>query len=408
MHPHRASAIAPFPSLSTPAQASPARAGGGVRWRPLLLLGAGVLALAGCSKPVPPAEDIRPVRTLTVAPAQTTAVAEFAGEVRPRVESRVGFQVGGRVTGRAVEVGQSVRAGQLLATLDPADLKLSATASGAQLTGAQADRDQQRADYRRAEDLHRQGFISAAELERRKSALDAAEARYLQAVAQSSVSVNQAGYATLVAPVGGVVTAVEAEVGQVVASGQAVVRIAQTGEKEVAISIPENRLAALRQIAQVRVTLWAGGEMTGRVREIAPIADPATRTYPARIALLNAPPQVALGMSATVVFEAPLPTPVLTLPLQALLREGNATYAWLLDRASMTVKKTPITVATVAGNDLVIASGVKPGDVVVTAGVHLLKEGQKVKLLNEPVAGQPAAPTPGLKHDSKSTPPAKG
>lgn len=363
------------------------------------------MLLAACSKPVAVSEDIRPVRVQTVAAARTTAVAELAGEVRPRIEARVGFQVGGRITSRAVEVGQTVRSGQTLATIDAADFKLSAAAAEAQLTAARVDRDQQRSDFKRFDELRQQGFIGSADLERRRAALDAAEARYLQAVAQSSVSGNQARYAVLSAPNNGVVTAIDAEIGQVVSPGQSVVRIAQSGEKEVAVAIPESRLAALRQIAQVRVTLWAGGdELQGRVREIAPLADPATRTFPARITLLNAPPSVALGMTATVTFEAPLPAPVLVLPLQALLREGGATYVWQLDRHTMTVKRARIEVATVAGNDVVVASGVVPGDTIVTAGVHLLKEGQKVKLLDEPDAAPPAAPTPMPKPDVKPDP----
>src|SRR5882672_10311452 len=307
---------------------------------------------AGCSKPVPVAEDIRPVRAMTVAPARATTIAELSGEVRPRIESKLGFQVGGRITSRRVEVGQRVAVGDVLATLDAVDYKLSAAASSAQLLSAQVDRDQQRTDYRRFEDLYRQGFISAADLERRKSQLDAAEAKYTQSAAQANVSGNQETYATLTAAQPGVVTGVDAEVGQVVAAGQSVIRIAQTSEKEVAIAIPENRLEALRQIRDVRVSLWAGGgELQGRVREIAPIADPATRTYPARITLLSAPASVALGMTATVTFEAPLPLPIVALPMQALLREDNATYVWLLDSTNMTVRRSAIEVATVSGND---------------------------------------------------------
>ncbi len=339
--------------------------------------------VAACSKPVPVAEDIRPVRVMQVAAAQTSSAAELPGEVRPRVESRVGFQVSGRIAGRAVGVGQFVKRGQRLATIDGADYQLAAAASRAQVTTAQVDRDQQRADFRRFEDLHRRGFISGADLERRKSQLDSAEARHAQADAQSDVSGNQAGYAVLRAPGDGVVTAIDAEVGQVVAAGQSVVRIAMTGDKEVVVAIPESRLDALRRITDVRVRLWANAaELRGRVREIAPLADAATRTFPARIALIDAPAEVALGMSATVIFEAPLPAPVIALPLQALLKEGETTYVWQLDRDAMTVRRSPISVANIAGNDVVVGSGVAPGDTIVTAGVHLLREGQKVKLLD--------------------------
>lgn len=350
--------------------------------------------LLACSKPTPPSEDIRPVRVMTVQPAQTSVVAELSGEVRPRVESRVGFQVGGRIVTRPVEVGQAVAAGEVLATLDASDLKLGATAASAALQAARVDRDQQRADYLRFEDLRRQGFISAADLERRKAALDAAESRFEQAAAQAGVSGNQASYALLRAPSAGVVTAIDAEAGQVVTAGQSVVRLARADDKEVTVAIPENRLALLRQIPQVSVALWALGPaagvaapapLRGRVREIAPLADPATRTFPARITLIDPPPSVALGMSATVRFEAPLPRPILAVPMQALLREGDATFVWKFDRAAGAVARQRVQVATVSGNDIVLAEGVTPGDMLVTAGVHLLKDGQKVRVLDQPI-----------------------
>ena len=373
-------------------------------------LAAVMLALltAGCARPAPETDEVRPVRVMQIAPASTSAVAEFSGEVRPRIESRVGFQVAGRIVERKVEVGQRVAEGQVLAALDASDYQLGAEAARAQLAAAQVDRDQNRADFRRFQDLHRQGFISGAELDRRRALLDAAEARYTAAAAQSSVSGNQVAYAVLKALEDGVITSVDAEVGQVVAAGQSVVRIAQTGEKEVAIAIPENRLLALRAIRDVRVTLWAGGaELQGRVREIAPAADPATRTYPTRITLLAPPPAVALGMTATVRFEAPLAQPVIALPLQALLREAGTTYVWKLDRDAGTVARSAVEIATVAGNDVVVAAGVQPGDTIVTAGVHLLKQGQKVRVLDEPATTAGTAPVPMPKPDRALAKPAR-
>ena len=352
-----------------------------------------VLGLAACSPPPPTGEDVRPVRAVTVSPVVASAAAELAGEVRPRIETKVGFQVGGRIARRLVEVGQTVQAGQTLATLDPSDYQLGLAAARAQVAAAQVDRDQQRIDYKRFEELSRQGFISGADLERRKASRDAAEARYAQAVAQADVSGNQAGYSTLRAPAAGVVTGLDAEAGQVVTAGQSVVRIARTEEKEVLVGIPEGQLEALRRIGDVRVRLWSSNrELHGKVREIAPMADPSTRTYPARITVLDAPRSVGLGMSATVTFVAPLATSVITLPLQSLFKDGDATFVWLLDRNDMTVKRSPIKLANVSGNDVVIASGVAPGDTVVTAGVHLLKPGQKVKVLDG--AGAPASAGP--------------
>jgi RND family efflux transporter MFP subunit len=355
----------------------------------LLLLGTAV-TLTACSPPPPSGEDVRPVRAMTVAPLAASSAAELAGEVRPRIETKMGFQVAGRIARRLVDVGQTVRAGQTLATLDPADYQLGLAAARAQVAAAQVDRDQQRLDYKRFEELAKQGFISGADLERRKAGLDAAEARYAQAAAQADVSGNQAAYSTLRASLAGVVTGLDAEAGQVVSAGQSVVRIARTDEKEVAVAIPEGQLELLRRISDVRVRLWAGDrELRGKVREIAPVADPATRTYPARVTLVDAPASVALGMSANVTFAAPVAASVIAVPLQALYKDGDATYVWLVDRNAMTVRRSAVTLVNVSGNDVVVASGVAPGDTVVTAGVHLLKPGQKVKLLDAP-AGQPA------------------
>ncbi|MGB2817015.1 MAG: efflux RND transporter periplasmic adaptor subunit [Burkholderiaceae bacterium] len=352
---------------------------------------AALAALTACSEQRVATEEVRPVRTLTVSPRSTSGVAEFAGEVRPRIETRAGFQVAGRITQRLVEVGQAVKQGQTLATVDPQDYRLAAEASEAARTSARVDRDQQRADYKRFEDLQAKGFISQAELDRRKAGLDAAEARYAQTVANARVSGNQTAYAVLRAPHDAVVTAIDAEVGQVVSAGQSVVRLAQTGEKEVIIGIPEQQLALLKDATDISVRLWAGGApIKGKVREVSPLADSATRTFPARITLVDPPPTVALGMTGTVAFAVPLPQPVITLPLQALVVEGGATHAWRFDPGSNSVHRTRVRVGNVAGNEVVVAEGLKAGDMIVTAGAHQLKDGQKVKLLSDSAA--PAAP----------------
>jgi len=359
------------------------------------LLVAAPLALSGCGKAPQAVQDIRPVRAITLTAAPVNGEIELPGEIRPRIESRVGFQVPGRISTRRVEVGQQVAAGAVLATLDPADFKLSAAAAAEQLTAAQVDRDQQRADLRRFEDLHRQGFISGAELERRRAQLDAAEARLRQAQAQADVSGNQAAHTVLRAPARGVISGVDAEVGQVVSAGQSVVQLALDGAKEVAIAIPEARLEALRRIAEVGVTVWASeAQLRGRVREIAPMADAATRTYAARITLLDPPPGIALGMTATVRFAVPSAGPALAVPLSALLREGEATYVWKVDRQAMTVERAPVQVAGVAGNDVLLGGGVQAGETIVTAGVHLLQPGQKVRLLDAGAIAPPESRRP--------------
>jgi len=340
------------------------------------------LALAACSPVRDPTPDIRPVQVEKLSLEDSTEPAELSGEVRPRIETRAGFQIAGRIATRLVEVGQRVARGQTLATLDPTDSRLGAEAAAAQLVSARVDRDQLRSDLARYKELHRKGFVGDAELERHQNQLDAAQARFDQAQAQASVSANQADYATLRAPAAGVVTAIESEVGQVVAAGQPVIRLALGDEKEVVVGIPENRLQSLGHPQRVRVRLWADGDLVqGRPRELSPVADPATRTYAMKVSLVDAPPRVALGMTASVLFDSPGEHRSLALPLQALLHEGEQTYAWRLDPATSTVQRVPVRIGAPAGNRVEILDGLRAGDTIVTAGVHLLAPGQKVRLV---------------------------
>ena len=366
---------------------------------PTLALFAVVAALAACSKPEPAAEPIRAVRVLTVGVDSFAAAAEYAAEVRPRVESRLGFRVAGKITKRQADVGQRVKAGQLLAQLDPQDYKLATDAARAQVAAALTNRDLAAADFRRYKELQTQNFISGAEVERRETTLKAAQAQLDQAQAQLAAQSNQSSYTNLVADVSGVVTAVEAEPGQVVTAGTPVVRIAQDGPRDAVFSVPEDKVAAMRLGSPVAVRLWAtAGEMTGAVREVAASADPATRTYPVKVALAalpNAKDMPALG--ATVYVKpaalAHAGVQIIKLPTTALKQDGASTAVWVLDKASMTVKSQPIQIATADGNDAVIAAGLKPGDLVVSAGIHVLSPGQKVSIYQEkaPVAGADAS-----------------
>ena len=232
-------------------------------------------ALAACGQQAQPPEVIRPVRTLVAGYGATDAANVYPGEVKPRIESRLGFRVGGKLIDRRVDVGQTVKAGEVLARLDAQDLALAQTAARAQLDAARTDLALAEADFARYRDLYAQNFIGKAELDRRQATLDGARAKHEQAQANYRSQANQAGYAVLVADAPGVVTAVEAEVGQVVAAGTVVVRIARSAAKEVAFSVPEDRIDALRGARRAQVTLWALPVRTydARVREIAAAAD---------------------------------------------------------------------------------------------------------------------------------------
>ncbi len=346
-----------------------------------------VTLLAGCSKPVEKAEDIRPVRAIRLAADNVDVVAEFAGDVRARIESRLGFRVGGKIVARKVDVGTVVKRGQILMQLDPRDLQLAQAQSNAGLKAAESNRDLARAELRRYQELRDKNFVSQAVLDGKETAFKAAQASYEQAAAGYQNQSNQAGYTTLVSDVDGVVTSIDAEVGQVVAAGAPVVRVADLGEKEIVIGIPEDKVNTLRQITDVRVRIWANpnGIIPGKIREISPIADPATRTFTAKVSIPTAPADVKLGMTAYVTFAAKTPNAMIKVPLTALFQEKAGTAVWVVENG--TVRLVPVRVAGPAGNDILIAAGVSPGQTIVTAGVNLLKPGQKVSILgDDPVA----------------------
>jgi RND family efflux transporter MFP subunit len=339
-------------------------------------------ALCGCSKPLPAEEPVRAVKVVTLGEEAQRSSVEYAGEVRARVESRLGFRVAGKMIRRPVELGQRVKAGEVLAQLDPQDYKLSVDAARAQRAAAATNRDLAAADFKRYKDLREQNFISSAELERRESTLTAAQAQFDQAQAQLTGQGNQAAYTTLVADVSGVVTAVDAEVGQVVSAGTPVLRIAQDGARDVVFAVPEDKVQAMRVGSPAVVKVWSSNTtLQATVREVAASADPVTRTFSVKLAL-DAKDALPLGatVSVTAAALAHAGVAVLKLPTSAFVRDGSNSAVWVLDKASMTVKLTPVQIATADGNDVVVSSGLLPGMQVVTAGVHVLQPGQKVSL----------------------------
>jgi len=350
-----------------------------------LLLAAAVLA--ACSKPAPPPEAVRAVRTQVVSADSAGGVHEYAAEVRARTESRLSFRVAGKVVRRAVNLGDTVKAGQVLAQLDPQDLRLGQEAARAAVNSAQVNWQQADADFKRFKELRDQGFISAAELERRETTLKAARAQLDQARAQSSVQVNQAAYTTLSADAAGVITGVDAEPGAVVAAGTPVLRLAQDGPRDVLFSVPEDQVAELRTLAQapgaLKVRLWGEGQrlLPASVREVSAAADPATRTFLVKADIGAA--AVRLGQTATVLVDRPRTVGVIKLPLSAVMEMQGKASVWVVDKASMTVKPQPIQVAGADGNTVLVSAGLQPGQTVVTAGVHVLTPGQKVKFYEE-------------------------
>jgi RND family efflux transporter MFP subunit len=277
--------------------------------------------------------------------------------------------------------------------LDPQDLKLAQAQANAGLKAAESNRDLAKAELKRYQDLREKNFVSQAILDSKETAFKAAQASYDQALAGYRNQSNQAAYASLVSDVDGIVTGVDAEVGQVVGAGTPVLRVAQAGEKEIVIGIPEDKVDVLRKVTDVKVRTWANPNdvIPGTLRELSPVADPATRTYVAKISIPDAAARhIKLGMTGYVTFSAKSPNAMLKLPLTALFNDKGATSVWVVENDG--VKLVPVQVGGSSGNEILVASGLAPGQTVVTAGVNQLKPGQKVKILAAESAAKPDNP----------------
>ena len=351
-----------------------------------------VMLLSACSPKKDAPEPVRSVKLSTVGVSDLNVQGQYAAEVKARVESRLGFRVGGKIVQRQAEPGQRVQAGQVLAEIDVQDYALAAQAAQAQVIGARSQRDLAAADYKRYEALLAQNFISAAELERRSATLKAAQATLDQALALAQSQNNQASYAKLVATTSGVVTSAEAEIGQVVSAGQPVVRLAHDGPRDAVFAVPEQVVSRIKIGQKMTATLGNGQQtLQGQVREVGASADPLTRTFTVKLGLEKAE---ALPLGVTLNVNAPQlagsQPNVIKVPTSALRQDGQKTAVWVFDAASSTVVSQVVEVATADGNDVVIASGLKPGQQIVSAGVHVLSQGQKVTIY-KPDASAPAA-----------------
>ena len=352
----------------------------------LLALCGLVVALSGCEKAPPPEKLIRPVLTRQVEIQPYYQEASYAGEVRAHHETVLGFRVNGKIVERNVEVGDTVKPGDVLARLDDEDNTLRLTEAEAGLAAAKAERNKAAADLKRHAALLDKKAISTADYQDFVNDFDVAKARLKQAEARLEVTRNQAEYTALTSDQAGVITAVEGEVGQVVAAGQTVLRLALAEEKEVRIAVPENRLGELKRADEISIRLWADPDTRyrGRVREISPGADPVTRTYSAKITLLYPSPEVQLGMTATVTIIHRLGGTVARLPLTSIFQKEDQPAVWVVAADTGAVSLAPVEVAQYEQDAVVISSGLSQGQHVVTAGVHKLIPGQKVRLLVSP------------------------
>lgn len=324
---------------------------------------------------------IRPVKVVEIASAGTTRELDYSGGVKARTEMNLGFRVAGKMTERAVNIGDKVKTGDLLARIDPTDYQLGVSSAAANLEAAQKQVETAQLVDQRAEQLFAKKFASQAQ--REQAALSYKQAVSLRDAAASSLeqAKNQVGYAELRADQNGIVTAVNADTGQVVGAGTPVVSVAVDGEKEVQIAVPELEIAQFAPGKAVRVSFWSDDKLAldGTVREVAGSADQQSRTFSVRVSLPD-DARVLLGMTAKISASVNNGKEFVSIPLSALAKHDGKQIVWVVNNDQQTVHARDIKVASFADDGVEVADGLKPGDIVVAAGTQFMTENLKVKL----------------------------
>ena len=352
------------------------------------LAGAG-WALAGKPKeePAKQASADTLARAVQVVPATFEAAHQprvMVGTLRARVESDRSFRVAGKIASRQAEAGTRVKAGDVLARLDETDLRLAREAAEAELAAARSSERQARLEYDRIGELRAKGWSTEQARDRQKAALDEASGRVKRAERQVELAQNSQSYTELKAEEDGTVIAVMAEAGQVVAAGQPVFRIAQDGDREALVAIPEQDLPLARE-ATASVTLWSepGRAYPARLRELSPNADSATRTFLARYTVSGLAPDAPLGMTATLELSRRDVARVMRLPLSAVLNQGSGNEVFVLDKTNGTLTRKIVKVTSFDAESAYVTDGLNEGDLVVTLGVHTLREGLKARAVTQ-------------------------
>jgi multidrug efflux system membrane fusion protein len=338
------------------------------------------LLLSGCSKAVTTKEDVPLVRSETIKINSSGQNANYSGEIRGRYETQLAFQVNGKIIKRNVDLGSRVSPGDVLMVIDAKDIEQTVNISSAQVSSAESQLQLAKSNLDRYRTLYEQGAISRAQLDQYQNSYEVAQAAVSQSSAQYTQGTNQLGYSTLVADSAGVISNISAEAGQVVSAGQTVLTLVKEGEREVEINVPENRLDELRKAERIQVQFWALPNVTveGKIREISPIADKISRTYKVRISLINPPNDINLGMTANVTVAGTSGQQATYIPLAAVYQTGDTPNVWVI--ANDTVTLRPIKVGVFGDNKVQVLEGLQDGDIIVTAGVQKLHEGQKVRI----------------------------
>jgi len=344
------------------------------------------LGVAGCSPEKAEVQEIiRPVKVVQIAQASDTRELSYSGSVRARTEMNLGFRINGKITERLADIGQRVKPGDILARVDPSDYELSVRSAEATLEAAQRQVETVDLVRQRAEQLFAKNFTSKSQLEQATLGYDQAVATRDSARSALAQAKNQVVYTDLKAGQNGIVTAVNADVGQVVGAGTPVMTVAIDGEKEVLIAVPETDIAEFKPGKIVKAGFWSddGLALEGKVREIAGSADQQSRTFAVRVSLPN-DPRVLLGMTATIEASAGNSgSQHVSIPLSALAQKDGQSIVWTVDRAGDTVHERQVKVADFTADGVRVADGLRPGDVVVAAGTQFMTENLKVKLAGD-------------------------
>ena len=348
-----------------------------------LLCVLGVVTWKDHNRPQAVLEEIPVVRTAVVGATGKEQGYTYSGEVRGRYESQLAFQVNGKIVKRNVQLGSTVRTGDVLLQIDAKDVVQTVNNYSAQVYSAESKLQLAESDLKRYHELLEGGCISQSQYDQYANAYNVAVAGVRQASSQYEQGINQLDYTLLKADKPGIVSGLSAEIGQVVSAGQPIVTVVQDGEREIEISVPENRIEELRQAKDIKVTFWALSNLTldGRVREIAPMADPTTRTFKVRISVINPPPEMKLGMTATVFMSSSNPKQTIYIPTTAVYQTGDTPAVWIVEDDIVTLR--PVKLGKFGNETVEVFEGLQQGDQFVTKGVHKLKEGQKVQIGGE-------------------------
>ena len=338
--------------------------------------------VAGCDKPTPIASPARPVRTTTVERSVEGETISLTGQVRAKDQVNLAFRLDGRMIARPVNVGDVLTAGQIVARLDPQNQQNALQSAQANLATAEAALTQARLTFSRQQDLITHGWTPRAKFDEAQQALVAAQAQVEAAQAQVRIAQDQLSYTTLSADASGAVTAVGAEPGEVVRAGQMVVQLAQQGGRDAVFDVPEELIRTGPRDPLVELVLTNDPQVraTGRVREVAPQADAATRTFQVKVGIIDPPEGMRLGSTLTGRIKL-APPPGMQVPASALTQTDGHPAVWVVDPQSQTVSLRNIDIARHDAASVVVSQGLETGDLVVTAGVQTLHPGQKVRLL---------------------------